>query len=64
MKKKYKKVEEPYERSVYMFHNTKHNLYLFTTAQYYEGAMGTFALCNFKDREAWKIFLEGGSQPA
>ena len=30
MKKKYKKVEEPYERSVYMFHNTKHNLYLFT----------------------------------
>ena len=30
MKKKYKQVEEQDERSVYMFHNTKHNLYLFT----------------------------------
>jgi hypothetical protein len=47
-----------------MFHNIKHNLYFFTNAHYLEGAMEQFDLCNFKDREDWKIFVECGQQPA
>ena len=65
MEEKYKRSkEEDAFNSVYMFHNIKHNLYFFTNAHYLEGAMEQFDLCNFKDREDWKIFVECGHQPA
>ena len=62
---KLKVVETDYlESSVYLFHNIKHDVYIFTNARGYEDAMAKFDLCEFEHRTDWKIFLECGRQPA
>ena len=52
------------DTNVYMFHNIKHNIFLFTNCENYEDAMHTFDLSGFENRKEWKIFLECGDQPA
>ena len=48
------------ENSVYIFHNIKHNIFLFTNCENYENAMDIFNLSGFDDREQWKIFVKCG----
>ena len=57
-------MNEEKENNVYMFHNIKHKIYLFTNCENYEDAMDTFDLSGFENREEWKIFLECGDQPS
>ena len=52
------------DTNVYMFHNIKHNIFLFTNCENYADAMETFDLAGFENREEWKIFLQCGDQPA
>ena len=52
------------DTNVYMFHNIKHNIFLFTNCENYADAMETFDLTGFENREEWKIFLQCGDQPA
>ena len=52
------------ESSVYLFHNVKHDVYIFTNARGYKDAMAKFDLCEFEHRTDWKIFVECGDQPA
>ena len=51
------------DTNVYMFHNIKHNIFLFTNCENYENAMDIFNLSGFDDREQWKIFVKCGEQP-
>ena len=62
-KKEDKLMSKDNENSVYMFHNIKHNIFLFTNCENYEDAKYTFDLSGFENREEWKIFLECGDQP-
>ena len=57
-------MNEEKENNVYMFHNIKHGIYLFTSCENYQDAMDTFDLTGFENREEWKIFLECGDQPS
>ena len=52
------------DTNVYMFHNIKHNIFLFVNCKKYDDAMETFDLSSFENREEWKIFLECGDQHA
>ena len=63
-KKEDKLMSKDNDNSVYMFHNIKHNIFLFTNCENYDDAMDTFDKCWFENREEWKIFLECGDQPA
>ena len=47
-----------------MFYNTRYDVHLYTNADGFDQAMMKFDMCNFKDREDWKIFLETACQPA
>ena len=49
--------------NVYMFHNKAFNINLFVNANGAEQAMEKFDLCNFKNRDQWKVFLQCGQQP-
>tara|TARA_B100000427_G_scaffold286665_1_gene260787 strand:- start:329 stop:556 length:228 start_codon:yes stop_codon:yes gene_type:complete len=49
--------------NVYMFHHQKLDINLFTNADTFEQAMMKFDLCEFPDRDNWKIFLECAHQP-
>ena len=50
--------------SVYLFYNTKFDIHLYANADGFDQAMMKFDMCNFKDREDWRIFLETACQPA
>ena len=52
------------KNSVYMFYNTKFDIHLYVNANGFDQAMMKFDMCNFTDREYWKIFLETACQPA
>ena len=62
-KKENKLMSKDNENSVYIFHNIKHNIFLFTNCENYENAMDIFNLSGFDDREQWKIFVKCGEQP-
>ena len=49
--------------SVYMFHNERYDVHLFTNADGWSQAMARFDLCNFPQREDWKIYVACGQQP-
>ena len=49
--------------STYMFHNQKYEMSLFLNADGYEQAMMKFDLCDFPNRDEWKIFIQCGQQP-
>ena len=55
---------EDLERSVYIFHNTVHDIFMYVNCRGADDAMQQFDLCNFKERKEWKIYLEMGDQPA
>ena len=61
-KKENKLMSKDNENSVYIFHNIKHNIFLFTNCENYEDAMDIFNLSGFDDREQWKIFVKCGEQ--
>ena len=63
-KKENKLMSKDNDTNVYMFHNIKHNIYLFTNCRNYDDAMETFDISGFENRKEWKIFLECGDQPA
>jgi len=50
--------------SVYVFYNTKTKISLFVDAWGADEIYDIFDECGFKDRSAWKIFLELSNQPA
>ena len=56
--------EDKEKNSVYMFHNIRYDIHLFTNADTFDQAMIQFDKCNFRNREDWKIFLECACQPA
>ena len=56
--------EDKEKNSVYMFHNIRYDIHLFTNADTFDQAMMKFDLCRFPDRDNWKIFLECAHQPA
>ena len=56
--------EDNDKNSVYLFYNTKFDIHLYTNADGFDQAMMKFDMCNFKDREDWRIFLETACQPA
>tara|TARA_R100000231_G_scaffold61459_1_gene50112 strand:- start:37 stop:249 length:213 start_codon:yes stop_codon:yes gene_type:complete len=51
------------KNSVYMYHNEKYDIHLFTNADGWSQAMARFDLCNFPQREDWKIYVACGRQP-
>jgi len=51
------------KNSVYMFHNDKYNIHLFINADGWEQAMMIFDVCNFPNRDDWKIYIACGQQP-
>ena len=63
-KKKIKNHDNDYDRNnVYMFHNTKYDFHLQTNADGWEQAMMKFDICDFADRDDWRIYVQCGSQP-
>ena len=56
--------EDKDRNSVYLFYNTKFDIHLYANADGFDQAMMKFDMCNFKDREEWRIFLETAYQPA
>lgn len=56
--------EDKDRNSVYLFYNTKFDIHLYANADGFDQAMMKFDMCNFKDREDWRIFLETACQPA
>ena len=63
MPKKKEHYHEENDDNLYMFNNRLLDISLYTYANGFDQAMIKFDLCNFPDRDNWKIFLECGSQP-
>jgi len=55
--------KEDERNSVYMFHNERYNVHLFTNADGWNQAMTTFDICNFPHRDDWKVYVACGQQP-
>ena len=55
---------EDVEKTVYIFHNIKHDIFMYVNCEGAEDAMQQFDICDFKNRQEWKIYLEMGDQPA
>ena len=50
--------------NVYMFYNTLFYINIFINANGFDQAMEKFDLCNFKNRDQWKVFTQCGKQPS
>ena len=55
--------DDEQRNSIYMFHNERYDIQLFTNADGWDQAMMKFDICNFPNRKEWKIFLQCGVQP-
>ena len=51
------------KNSVYMYHNEKYDIHLFTNADGWSQAMMKFDVANFPNRDDWKIYVACGHQP-
>ena len=55
--------DDEQRNSIYMFHNERYDIQLFTNADGCDEAMKMFDICDFDNRDEWSIYLRCGKQP-